>query len=205
MKYYTFIRAFQDNVEKIIQDDNARLALLVQQCKGETARVIESCTLMPPEQGYRRAREILKQRFGNELLIADLWIKKLVGQGIRTLILREYADNPRTCHEALLALGSLGELQTQSNLEELIRKVPTYLQNQWRSVVYRLKNGRSPRRPTLRDVVQFVEEAAETASDPIYGTAERGTRMERQPRKASTCHYNGRDMPRNVGERPRNH
>ena len=45
MSYQRFIRAFEDNVERVISDDASRLARLAQQCEGEAARVIECCML----------------------------------------------------------------------------------------------------------------------------------------------------------------
>ena len=58
MSYKHFIRAFKDNVERVISDDASRLARLAQQCEGKAAHVIECCMLMPPELGYPRAREL---------------------------------------------------------------------------------------------------------------------------------------------------
>ena len=53
--------------------------------------------------------------------------------------LREFADKLRACYESLDALDALEELQTQSNLSEIVKKLPSYLQNKWRDVVRRLK------------------------------------------------------------------
>ena len=82
--------------------------------------------------------------------------------------LREFADELRAGYESLSALDALDELQTQSNLSEIVKKLPGYLQNKWRDVVRRLK-VHERRRPDLRDVVEYVEEAAAVASDPVYG------------------------------------
>ena len=46
--------------------------------------------------------------------------------------------------------------------------MPGYLQNKWRDIVRRLK-VHEHRRPDLQDVVEYVEEAAAVASDPVYG------------------------------------
>ena len=67
MSYQRFIRAFEDNVERVISDDAARLARLAQQCTGEAARVIDSCMLMPSERGYRRARDLLAKTLWGQI------------------------------------------------------------------------------------------------------------------------------------------
>ena len=40
LMYAQFIRAYEDNVEKVVHDNAARLARLVQLCSGEAARVV---------------------------------------------------------------------------------------------------------------------------------------------------------------------
>ena len=167
MQYHIFMRAFDDNVGRTISDPSSKLARLMQLCTGEAARVIQGCTLMSPERGYVRARQLLKDRYGDEFMIAELWGQRLLSTSNR-MPLREFADELRAGYESLNALDALDELQTQGNLSEIIKKLPGYLQNKWRDVVRRLK-VHERRRPDLQDVVEYVEEAAAVASDPVYG------------------------------------
>ena len=60
MSYHSFIRSFEENVEKMLCYDGARLARLIHLCKGEAGRAIKCCSLMDPEQGYARARRLLE-------------------------------------------------------------------------------------------------------------------------------------------------
>ena len=41
MQYHIFMRAFDDNVERVISDPSSKLARLMQLCTGEAARVIQ--------------------------------------------------------------------------------------------------------------------------------------------------------------------
>ena len=167
MQYHIFMRAFDDNVERVISDPSSKLACLMQLCTGEAARVIQGCTLMLPERGYVRARQLLKDRYGDEFMVAELWGQRLLSTSNR-MPLRVFADELRAGYESLNALDALDELQTQGNLSEIIKKLPGYLQNKWRDVVRRLK-VHEHRRPDLQDVVEYIEEAAAVASDPVYG------------------------------------
>ena len=167
MQYHIFMRAFDDNVGRTISDPSSKLARLMQLCTGEAARVIQGCTLMSPERGYVRARQLLKDRYGDEFMIAELWGQRLLSTSNR-MPLREFADELRAGYESLNALDALDELQTHGNLSEIIKKLPGYLQNKWRDVVRRLK-VHEHRRPDLHDVVEYIEEAAAVASDPVYG------------------------------------
>ena len=109
MSYHSFMRSFKENVEKVLPDDGARLARLLHLCKGEVGRAIRCCNLMEPEQGYARARRLLKQRFGDKHTITELWIKKFNEEGPRVNF-QEYADELLDCYESLKALGALQEI-----------------------------------------------------------------------------------------------
>ena len=184
MLYHAFIRSFEENVEKMLPDDGARLARLMHLCKGEAGRAIRCCNLMNPEQGYARARRLLKQRFGDSHTITELWIKKLNEGGPR-VNLQEYADELLDCYESLKALGALQEMDAQRNLLAMITRLPMHLQNKWQDHVYDLKS-RENRRPTLKDVVNFVDRAAAVVSDPVYGSASiRSERAEKPTTRAA--------------------
>ena len=91
MQYHIFMRAFDNNVGRTISDPSSKLACLMQLCTGEAARVIQGCTLMSPERGYVRARQLLKDRYGDEFMIAELWGQRLLSTSNR-MTLREFAD-----------------------------------------------------------------------------------------------------------------
>ena len=180
MQYHAFIRSFEENVEKMLSDDGARLARLIHLCKGEAGRAIRCCSIMNPELGYARARRVLEQRFGDKHTITELWIKRLNDGGPR-INLQEYADELLECYESLNALGASQEMNAQRTLLTMITRLPIHLQNKWQDYVFDLRSHRD-RRPTLKDVVDFVGRAAAVMSDPVYGSASmRGRRVERTP------------------------
>ena len=184
MLYHAFIRSFEENVEKMLPDDGARLARLMHLCKGEAGRAIRCCNLMNPEQGYARARHLLERRFGDSHTIIELWIKKLNEGGPR-VNLQEYADELLDCYESLKALGALQEMDAQRNLLAMITRLPMHLQNKWQDHVFDLKS-RENRRTTLKDVVNFVDRAAAVVSDPVYGSASiRSERAEKPTTRAA--------------------
>ena len=184
MSYHSFIRSFEENVEKMLPDDGARLTCLIHLCKGEAGRAIRCCNLMDPTQGYARARRLLKQRFGDKHTITELWIKKLNEGGPR-VNLQEYADELLDRYESLNALGALQEMDAQRNLLAMVTRLPMHLQNKWQDYVFDLRS-RKDRRPTLKDVVDFVNRAAAVMSDPVYGSASmRSKRVEKTPTRVA--------------------
>ena len=134
MQYHGFMRAFDDNVERVLNDPSSKLVRPLQLCTGEVSRVIQGCTMMHPGQGYARARQLLEARFGDVFVISKLWGQRLLNIGSR-VPLREFTDKLCAYYDSLYALDALGELQTQGNLLEIIKKLPAYLQNKWRDVV----------------------------------------------------------------------
>ena len=127
MGYFPFIRAFEENVDKLLDDDGSKLARLTQLCTGKAARAIQCCSMLPPAQGYKKARQLLRTRFGDPFTITELWVERLT-EGTPRTNLQEYADDLQNCLECLNALGATGELQSQASLAALIRKLPSHLQ-----------------------------------------------------------------------------
>ena len=79
--YWPFIRAFESCVATSMVDDGAKLLRkkrLLQYCTGPARKVVECCMVMPPPAaGYARALELLEERFGNEFMILQSWIRKI--------------------------------------------------------------------------------------------------------------------------------
>ena len=112
MQYFPFIKAFEDNVERVVPEHSSRLTRLLQYCSGPAKQLIQCCSMMPSSQGYKRARALLKERFGNEFLICSSFIEKATSGGpIKgDAALRSYSDELRNGYEMLNAMNCLGEM-----------------------------------------------------------------------------------------------
>ena len=78
MAYFPFIRVFVENVEKLLDDEGSKLTRLMQLCTGKAARALQCCSMLPPAQGHKKARQILKARFGDPFTITEVWVDKLI-------------------------------------------------------------------------------------------------------------------------------
>ena len=65
LKYFLFMRSFENSVKKDTDDKSRRLQLLIQHCSGKAKKVIESCVLLEPDEGYEEAKNLLAERFGD--------------------------------------------------------------------------------------------------------------------------------------------
>ena len=60
IEYWTFVRAFENLIERKTTSESARLYYLVQYTTGEVRELVKSCLTMNPEEGYREARSLPK-------------------------------------------------------------------------------------------------------------------------------------------------
>ena len=54
------------------------------------------------------------------------------------------------------------------NIRIMWRKLPQYLHTRWFRRNYELKKKQKERTPKLQDLVEFVQEAAEEANNPVF-------------------------------------
>ncbi len=170
LNYWTFIRAFDNTVDKDSISDSAKLARLLQYCTGSARKLIQCCSVKEPREGYALARKLLKNRFGDEYDISEAWISKIINRpdvhGNKALL--DFADDLRNCRETLDTMGDLSELNNRKSLYQIIEKLPIDLRRGWLKKVHFLKSSEK-RLPTIDDVLPFVANAAEGANDPVFG------------------------------------
>jgi len=185
MQYFPFIKAFEDNVERVVPDHASRLTRLLQYCTGSAKHLIQCCAMMPSSEGYLRARELLRDRFGNPFTVTTAFIERVTaGSTIKDTGLRTYSDELRNGYEMLKAMNCLAEINVQSNLLKIVCRLPNYIQNRWRREATRIKRERG-QLPCFLDIVNLVEEAAEEANDPVFGSASRSSAKNQQAPSSS--------------------
>ncbi|XP_064635262.1 uncharacterized protein LOC135492633 [Lineus longissimus] len=169
-KYWMFIRAFEHSVDKHTLDDSVKLSRLLRFCTGKARRVIESCAVKEPAAGYKLARSLLKDRFGNDFVVSQTWVDKITNRKpIRASdpeALRDLADDLRNCVETLTSMGRLDRLN-ENSLVQIIERLPLYLQNKWKGAAYKIRQ--EARSPSIQDMLWFVSKAADEANDPVFG------------------------------------
>ena len=71
LNYWLFSRQFDNNVDCNDIDEFHKSLILFQSCSGKARKVNECCAGMDTAVGYIRIRAILKERFGNDFVIAE--------------------------------------------------------------------------------------------------------------------------------------
>ena len=172
LQYWVFMGAFENAVEKNAIDSASKLLRLLQYCTGKANPVIQCCLTMEPDEGYAKAQQLLKQRFGSSYVIAEAWIKKVTqGSSMRPNDregLQDFSDYLQNCRASLQTTGHVQELNSQSTLVKIIARLPAYLQNRWKKQAMQIRRQHD-RSPNINDIARFVQDAAEEANDPVYG------------------------------------
>jgi hypothetical protein len=181
--YWLFINQFDSSVGDTSVSDAAKLNRLMQYCTGRAAKILQPCALMPPTEGYARARELLRERFGNDYTISEAWLRKitegpLVIRPNDGVALQEYADDVNGCVETLRAMGRLGEVDNRSKMVRIVDRLPNYLVNRWRKQAVDTLN-RHGEYPGITSLAEFLQRAARELNDPVFGSVRDQSKQEK--------------------------
>ena len=131
INYASFIHNFETCLED--STNNSRNPQrLIQHCTGVAREAIESCVNLPVSEGYKTAKETLKENFGLPHIIAKAHLKKLENlpplKNCAGSTLLEFARHPEIADRTLRGMGPdyVGDLNHSNTLMELSRKLPFF-------------------------------------------------------------------------------
>lgn len=172
LEYRLFIRAFEHGVESKTESNRDRLYFLEQYTSGQPQELVRSCLHMDQEQGYREAKNLLKEHFGNEYRISVAYINKALswptikaddGEALNALALFL-----TSCSNAMTDTEYMEELDNIANMRVIVSKLPYKLKEKWRTVAFDLEEQKA-RRPKFKDLVKFVNTQAKVVLHPLFG------------------------------------
>ena len=163
LKYVTFMHNFETYLEKDNPDESRRLQLLIQHCTGKAREAIESCANLSND-GYRVAKQTLRENFGKPHVIAEAHVKKLLSlpclKNVDGPALLEFSRHLDTADRTLTGMGAeyVSDLNHMNTLRELAKKLPMFLRGRWTECAGKIIA--LDRRPKFQDFVTFVKERA---------------------------------------------
>ncbi len=165
--YCNFKRAFESLIETKTSSENARLYYLIQYTSGEVQELMRSCLSMPPEKGYKAARQLLKSRYGQNYKIAVACITKVIhGPPIKAEdgpALERYSVLLTSCKNTLKEIGYINKIENSDPLQRIIEHLPFGLRQKWRDMADSITETEK-REVTIEDVTNFVERKARVAN-----------------------------------------
>ena len=170
MDYHSFIAMFDENVDSKKVDAQVKLTRLLQYTSGRAKSAIKYCSLVGGEQGYQQARNILKERFGNDYLVSQKIQSQLKsGKPIRkSEDLQQLADDLSIASATLGKLSMTSEIDNQHSIVSILERCPQYVQNKWTKKALKHKRENSVY-PGFDSLVRFMNEIATEACDPVFG------------------------------------
>ena len=167
--YPLWSRSFQDVVGSAPIDDSAKLARLMQLLKGPAYEAVKASVYM--RDGYQHAISMLEKRYGDPHCITSSLVASLkdgnVVHGPQEI--RRFADDVNAAFHVLVEMHTLSEVESQSFLIALARRLPSYMQRDWKKQALEMKDKQG-HYPSFRDFAQFMESKASDINDPVYGT-----------------------------------
>ena len=174
LDYSTFMNAFDSCVGGTMVDDGAKLNRLLEYTTGRAAKVLKPCGLMKPNLGYAKARQLLKDRFGNDYMISEAWVNKVAdGTPIKHSpeAVQDLADDVRGCIEVLKAMGKLSEIDSRGRMLKILNRLPLFIQGRWRKAAV-ASLDRHGGYPNIEEFAIFLERVAREMNDPVFGVVE---------------------------------
>ncbi|XP_060589840.1 uncharacterized protein LOC132744996 [Ruditapes philippinarum] len=168
--YCKFISNFETNIEARVSDNRLKLNYLIQLCQGEAKYCIEDCVILSPDEGYLRAKEILKSRYGKPHLVARSHVDSLVnGSAIKNNDVKGLMNlslHMEKCHMTLTQLGFMSDVNNTENLRKIVRRLPLHIRSQWVERASSLiEQGLEP---SFNHLLTFVRERSIVANT-MYG------------------------------------
>ena len=101
---------------------------LEQFTQGQPKLLVRSCQHMPFDRGYKEAKKLLYQHFGNECTIAIAYIEKAVNWPVikpeDSKALTEFAVFLTGCCNTVYSVGYVEEMDSPSNMRTILSKLP---------------------------------------------------------------------------------
>ena len=127
---------------------------------------------MKNEEGYKEARRLLKERYGQNYRIATAHVQALTeGLPIKSEdgeALLRFSVQLTSCTNTLKEIGCLSKLDHPENLRKIVSRLPFGMRLKWRDAVDRIVE-KEERDVTIKDITDFVTAKARAASHPLFG------------------------------------
>lgn len=147
---------------------------------------------MDPKEGYRKARILLKQRYGRPYRIATAYVNMLAkGSPIKaedSSALRRFSVLLTSCKNTLKEIGYLNKVENADTLKMIIDRLPYGLKLKWRNVADPITETEE-REITITDVSDFVTSKARVTTHAIFGTVKKDNQAPLEERSLNPSNH----------------
>ena len=172
IEYNTFISSFESRIASLASTDSDRLYYLEQHLQGEARELIGGCMYMEPSYGYHQALSLLAKEYGDHYKVSMGYVSKALSWPTikydDASALKKFSFFLIKCQHAMQSISHMTVLNHAPNMQSIVQKLPSYLQNKWRDTVVKMRMT-TQKIAEFSDLVRFIQQASESANDPIYG------------------------------------
>ena len=167
LEYPRWSSAFDALIEEDAIKSNHKLYYLGEYTSGKAQKMITDLLGLQTEDAYQRARNVLKERFGNPYNIYEAYREKLrAWPGCSTANeLQEFSDFLLMTQETMKNVKYLKEFDNFCAIRELAARLPSYYTNKWREHAKKIDHKQGEY--TFDDFVNYAKEAASDATYPV--------------------------------------
>ena len=185
-EFDNFVTTFNVVIGNVVSDPAAKLVRLKSQLTGAASDSIKMCRTDSGEDGYARAMNILRDRFGSPYIVCSSVIERLIhGPDVHSPSeLRTLADELCNAEITLKNNKMYTEIDTQNNIIQICLRLESNLRYEWRSRVMKSKQSTGIYL-SFSDFVNFVQEHADVVNDPLYGNDALIDRSSRYSKKST--------------------
>ena len=168
LEYPKWSSAFDTLIEEDAVKPSHRLYYLGKYTTGKAQTMINGLLGLQTEDAYLRARNILKDRFGDPFKVYEAYRQKLWAWPVCSTAteLQEFSDFLVMTEETMKTVKYLKEFDNFSAIRQLAARLPTYYTNKWRDTAKKVESKSGEY--TFHDFVGYVQEAASDATHPVF-------------------------------------
>jgi hypothetical protein len=171
LTFRRFMRQFNTSIANNCVSPEERLNYLEQFTRGQPKDIVAGWLHVDPNIGYTAAVRELQELYGDEDVIVNAFVSKVLAwssiRADKPSDLSKFSIFLTECENAVSGLDAMGVLNYSENMKRIIGKLPYYLHDRWRNLVYATKE--KGERVTFSKLVKFVRAEAKKSSDPTYG------------------------------------
>ena len=143
IEYTSFMRQFNARVNATTSSFDERLNYLLQFTTGEAYKIVLGYSHLNAEMGFNAALAEFKERYGDPDVIAYEYVKRALDwpqiKSDNSKGLHEFGIFLRECQFAVENVEAARVLEYSDNLKLLMKKLPFFLQEKWRNIVFETK------------------------------------------------------------------
>ena len=163
--------SFDARIQHRVTNSADRLYYLNQHMDGEPKDLIEGCLHMDSDEGYIEARRLLNKEYGDPYKISMAYVQKILNwtpiKFDEGKVLKSLSFFLIKCKIAMKSISHMSVLNHAPNMQAVVSKLPFHLQAKWRDQA--AKTRRNGGTANFENLVDFIESAADSANDPVFG------------------------------------